>query len=262
MRAGDAAGCARVEELTLEAPLAAARRRRGPDPGQPSGGPRRGRRARGRCTPARPRQPRSGPWTRHATRRAGSRRRRPRAGPGWRAWPPAATRPRRSPVYGPGCGEPEYGPAFRGLRAAWRRGGEVFAEVALPEQVAGSAGRVRAAPGPARRRAARGLRPARASLAPAGQRVAAVRLVRGIAARGRRRRRCGSGCAAAGGAVSPGRGRRRRRPVVSVESLVLRPVSAQLDACPGRLRRRAVHRGMGPARCRVRRPAAGGPVWR
>ncbi|MGH2855311.1 MAG: SDR family NAD(P)-dependent oxidoreductase, partial [Solirubrobacteraceae bacterium] len=27
----------------------------------------------------------------------------------------------------------EYGPAFRGLEAAWRRGGEVFAEVALPE---------------------------------------------------------------------------------------------------------------------------------
>ncbi|WP_331788615.1 SDR family NAD(P)-dependent oxidoreductase [Streptomyces chrestomyceticus] len=29
-----------------------------------------------------------------------------------------------------------YGPAFQGLRAAWRRGEEVFAEVALPEEVA------------------------------------------------------------------------------------------------------------------------------
>ncbi|MFD5468178.1 SDR family NAD(P)-dependent oxidoreductase [Kitasatospora sp. NPDC127059] len=29
----------------------------------------------------------------------------------------------------------EYGPAFRGIRAAWRRGDEVFAEVALPEQL-------------------------------------------------------------------------------------------------------------------------------
>src|SRR5690606_35233306 len=27
----------------------------------------------------------------------------------------------------------EYGPAFQGLRAAWRRGDEVFAEVALPD---------------------------------------------------------------------------------------------------------------------------------
>ncbi|MEV7020506.1 polyketide synthase dehydratase domain-containing protein, partial [Streptomyces sp. NPDC093991] len=32
-----------------------------------------------------------------------------------------------------------YGPAFQGLRAAWRRGGEVFAEVALPEERAGDA---------------------------------------------------------------------------------------------------------------------------
>ncbi|UED87409.1 type I polyketide synthase [Streptomyces profundus] len=28
----------------------------------------------------------------------------------------------------------DYGPAFRGLRAAWRRGGELFAEVVLPEE--------------------------------------------------------------------------------------------------------------------------------
>ena len=33
-----------------------------------------------------------------------------------------------------------YGPAFRGLRAAWRRGEEIFAEVALPEEAAGEAG--------------------------------------------------------------------------------------------------------------------------
>jgi polyketide synthase 7 len=31
----------------------------------------------------------------------------------------------------------EYGPAFQGLRAMWRRGDEVFAEVALPDEVAG-----------------------------------------------------------------------------------------------------------------------------
>ena len=30
----------------------------------------------------------------------------------------------------------EYGPAFRGLRAMWRRGSEIFAEVAVPEDVA------------------------------------------------------------------------------------------------------------------------------
>ncbi|MGP4114701.1 type I polyketide synthase, partial [Streptomyces sp. 4N509B] len=34
-----------------------------------------------------------------------------------------------------------YGPVFQGLRAAWRRDGEVFAEVALPEAEEGQAGR-------------------------------------------------------------------------------------------------------------------------
>jgi acyl transferase domain-containing protein/acyl carrier protein len=34
-----------------------------------------------------------------------------------------------------------YGPAFQGLRAVWRRGEEVFAEVALPEELRGEAGR-------------------------------------------------------------------------------------------------------------------------
>ncbi|ORW96735.1 hypothetical protein AWB92_07320 [Mycobacterium sp. IEC1808] len=35
----------------------------------------------------------------------------------------------------------EYGPAFRGLRSVWRRGGEVFVEAALPEGVKADAGR-------------------------------------------------------------------------------------------------------------------------
>ena len=48
----------------------------------------------------------------------------------------------------------EYGPAFQGLKAMWRRGDEVFAEVAMPQDVQG-ARRLRRAPGAARRRAAR-----------------------------------------------------------------------------------------------------------
>ena len=35
----------------------------------------------------------------------------------------------------------EYGPAFRGLRSVWRRGGEVFVEAALPEQAKADASR-------------------------------------------------------------------------------------------------------------------------
>ncbi len=35
----------------------------------------------------------------------------------------------------------EFGPVFQGVRAAWSRGDDVFAEVVLPEQVRGDAGR-------------------------------------------------------------------------------------------------------------------------
>lgn len=51
------------------------------------------------------------------------------------AWPP----PGAEPLALDGCYHRlaalgvDYGPAFRGLRALWRRGDEVFAEVALPE---------------------------------------------------------------------------------------------------------------------------------
>ena len=35
----------------------------------------------------------------------------------------------------------EYGPAFRGIRAAWRRGDEVFTEIELAEPYRDEAGR-------------------------------------------------------------------------------------------------------------------------
>ena len=58
-------------------------------------------------------------------------------------WPPVGAEP--VPVAGfydrAAAGGYGYGPAFRGLRAVWRRGDEVFAEVGLPEGVAGEAGR-------------------------------------------------------------------------------------------------------------------------
>src|SRR4029450_4230958 len=39
-----------------------------------------------------------------------------------------------------------YGPAFQGLRARWRRGDEVFAEVRLPAEIEADAGRFRMHP--------------------------------------------------------------------------------------------------------------------
>ncbi|GAA3463299.1 acyl transferase domain-containing protein/NAD(P)-dependent dehydrogenase (short-subunit alcohol dehydrogenase family)/acyl carrier protein [Saccharothrix longispora] len=83
--------------------------------------------------------PVDGEWTQHALGTLSSATRPEPAGLG--EWPP----PGASPIdtegayalldargYG-------YGPSFQGLRAAWRRGDEVFAEVALPEPAAASA---------------------------------------------------------------------------------------------------------------------------
>jgi polyketide synthase 12 len=65
----------------------------------------------------------------------------PQPGAGPVAWPPDNAEPveladfyERLLTFGF-----DYGPAFRGLAAAWRRGDEVFAEVRLPEQMSGDA---------------------------------------------------------------------------------------------------------------------------
>ncbi|WP_461012433.1 SDR family NAD(P)-dependent oxidoreductase, partial [Streptomyces capparidis] len=119
----------RVEELTLQAPLVL------PE----SGGVRvqvrvnapdaEGRRPFGVYA----RQDEDASWTCHATGALTEER----PEPGWElagAWPPPGAVP--VPVGGlyeqlAGDGY-EYGPAFQGLVAAWRRGDEVFAEVELP----------------------------------------------------------------------------------------------------------------------------------
>ncbi|MFD0691931.1 type I polyketide synthase [Actinomadura fibrosa] len=74
-----------------------------------------------------------GRWTRHATGRLSAEGRPPEPLP----WPPANAEPvpvgdfyERMADAGYG-----YGPAFQGLRAAWRSGGEIFAEVEAPEGV-------------------------------------------------------------------------------------------------------------------------------
>ncbi|SOD67854.1 Acyl transferase domain-containing protein, partial [Streptomyces zhaozhouensis] len=135
VRAGDQVGCDLVEELTLEAPLVL-----------PATGSVRvqvwvgaaddsGRRELAFHSSAGDAVDDGRAWTRHATGvvRAGGR--------GEESvlveWPPAGAEAiglegfyERMAAGGFG-----YGPAFRGLRAAWRAGGEVFAEVALPEGV-------------------------------------------------------------------------------------------------------------------------------
>ncbi|MFD9195588.1 SDR family NAD(P)-dependent oxidoreductase [Streptomyces phaeochromogenes] len=133
LHAGDRIGCGRVEELTLEAALVL------PEHGavqlQTVVGPPEGSGARPVTVHSRL-EDTDMPWQRHASGLVA---------PGGAAeasglavWPPHGCE--AVPVDGLydeladiGLG---YGPAFRGVRAAWRRGTEVFAEVALPSEAA------------------------------------------------------------------------------------------------------------------------------
>ncbi|WP_285710905.1 type I polyketide synthase, partial [Microtetraspora sp. NBRC 16547] len=144
LRAADQADCDRIDELTLEAPLTL------PEHGgvemQIAVGAPDSAGIRTLRIHARP----SGsafdePWTRHATGRL-SRGARPAAGQA--EWPPADATPIDvDGLYAQfeerGFG---YGPAFRGLRAAWRQGETVLADVALPEDVRSAADRFRLHP--------------------------------------------------------------------------------------------------------------------
>ncbi|MFF2192597.1 type I polyketide synthase [Streptomyces sp. NPDC058157] len=138
LHAGEQAGCPAVEELTLENPLLL------PEQGSvelhlavgaPDGEGRRtlGVYSRLGADP-------DGPWLRHA---AGVLT--PDAEGGEApdtGWLPADAEPvDLDALYGAfdGAGY-HYGPAFRGLRAAWRSGEEVFAEVELPAELPGGAG--------------------------------------------------------------------------------------------------------------------------
>ncbi|MEV6127895.1 type I polyketide synthase [Streptomyces violaceusniger] len=133
VRAGEQAGCDLVEELTLEAPLILPER----------GGVRLqiavgAQDDTGRRTLALHSRPDEAgddePWLRHAT---GVLAESTSAAPSFdlSAWPPAGTERIETEGLYEGLAEAGfgYGPVFQGLRAAWRGDGEVYAEVALPE---------------------------------------------------------------------------------------------------------------------------------
>ncbi|MEV0263452.1 SDR family NAD(P)-dependent oxidoreductase [Streptomyces sp. NPDC050617] len=131
LRAAAEADCPVVEELTLQAPLALPEEGavllqvRVAEPGDD------GRRAL--SVFARPHRDEDQPWAPYATGALAPASTAAPSGPGLLMWPPADAEP--IPVddlydrfadagYG-------YGPAFRGIRAAWSRDGEVLAEVVL-----------------------------------------------------------------------------------------------------------------------------------
>ncbi|WSW50633.1 SDR family NAD(P)-dependent oxidoreductase [Streptomyces platensis] len=142
IRAGDQVGCDLLEELTLQTPLTlpgqgAVQTR--VTVGEPAADGRREISVFSRPEDADGDEP----WTQHATGFLAAA-----AGTGTPAglaesWPPAGA----EPVAVDGFYEElaaagfAYGPVFQGVRAAWRHGDEVFAEVALPADAAEQAGR-------------------------------------------------------------------------------------------------------------------------
>ncbi|WP_158854678.1 type I polyketide synthase, partial [Saccharothrix deserti] len=127
LRAGEQVGCGHVAELTHLAPLVLPER-------EPVvvqvvvGAARDGR----RDVELFSRRDEDEPWTRHAT---GVLSAVARPGTGLGAWPPAdAVEVELDGAYDRLAAEGyEYGPAFQGLRRAWRADGAVYAEVALDE---------------------------------------------------------------------------------------------------------------------------------
>ncbi|SNR59681.1 type I polyketide synthase [Actinomadura mexicana] len=143
LRAGAEAGCPRIEELTLEAPLLLS----GDEALclQLAVGPLDDAGHRTAAVYSRPDGDagKAGDWTRHASAVL--------AADGGTApvpladWPPPGAEPvplDPEAFYAAGAEAGyTYGPSFRGLARAWRRGEEIFAEVAPPAQVRDEAGR-------------------------------------------------------------------------------------------------------------------------
>ncbi|WP_172381468.1 type I polyketide synthase [Streptomyces sp. MNP-20] len=133
VRAGDEAGCGVLEELVIEAPLAVPERG-GVRVQVAVGAPEEdGSRAVEVYS-----QGEDETWTRHA---AGALAADGPAGGGgprfdFTAWPPSGAEPLGTGEFYAGLAERgyAYGPVFQGVRAVWRRGDEVFAEVTLPEE--------------------------------------------------------------------------------------------------------------------------------
>ncbi len=137
--AGDEVGCGQVRELNLEAPLVL------PEQGgvavQLSVGPADAQGLRPVTVHSRPAAGTDEPWTRNASGTLAPAAPAAPADIDFTAWPPpgATVLPLDGFYDGLSAQSYDYGHAFQGLHAAWRRGEELFAEVALPDDIAAGA---------------------------------------------------------------------------------------------------------------------------
>ncbi|MDQ7806831.1 SDR family NAD(P)-dependent oxidoreductase [Amycolatopsis sp. A133] len=216
VRAGDQVGCDTVEELTLQAPLVLPRRGGVALQVRVEAADEHGRRTM--TVHSRPGDDLG--WTQHAEGVLGLG-----AEPGTTltAWPPAGAEP--LPVDGhyatlAGHGY-RYGPAFQGLRAAWRHGDDLYAEVVLPDDQRAEAARYGLHP--ALLDAA--LHPIGLTSAQAGARLPFAWTGVRLYATGATTLRVRLGALGADG-VSVAVADETGRPVAEAESLVMRPISA------------------------------------
>ncbi|MDM4723016.1 type I polyketide synthase [Micromonospora sp. WMMA1363] len=221
VRAGDEVGCTVLEELVIEAPLTVPERggvrvlvavgapeENGTRPVDVYSLPGDGTDA----------------WTRHATGFLSDGPTVRGSGFDFAAWPPPGAREVDSAAFYTDLAERgyAYGPSFQGLRTVWRRGEEVFAEVALPAECRGQAGEFGIHPGLLDAALHAGmLGTAAAEPGPPVLPFAWNGMVLRAAGASALRVRIGS---AGPGAISMEAADETGAPVVSVESLVSRPV--------------------------------------
>ncbi|MFW6693104.1 type I polyketide synthase [Streptomyces sp. MAR4 CNX-425] len=139
VRAGDEVGCDRIDELTFEVPLIMPERGGVAIQvrvGTPDDSGHRPLTIHSRTDEA-------GEWVQHVSGALSAAETVPGADPELSAWPPPGAEPVDLTGFYAGMAEAGYGygPTFQGLEAAWRRGDQVFAEVALPERAREQAGR-------------------------------------------------------------------------------------------------------------------------
>ncbi|WP_019030469.1 type I polyketide synthase [Salinispora arenicola] len=146
VRAGDEVGCPVLEELVIEAPMTV------PERGGVQVLVAVGAAEENGTRPVdvySRRDDGTDAWTRHATGFLSDGPTARGSGFDFVAWPPPGARPVETAAFYADLAERgyAYGPSFKGLRAVWQRGGEVFAEVALPAECRSLAGEFGIHPG-------------------------------------------------------------------------------------------------------------------